>query len=452
MIVHRLYQDHLAQASYLIGCAATGEAIIIDPIRDSGLYLDAAREAGLRITAVAETHIHADFVSGSRALAAAAGATLYLSGEGGDDWQYSFASDSNVRLIRGGASIAIGNLRLDALHTPGHTPEHLTFLLTDLPASPEPYAAFTGDFLFAGDVGRPDLLERAAGHEGVMIPAARTLWKSLQRFAGLPGHLVIWPGHGAGSACGKQIGGVPVSTLGYEKKSNWAFRLSNEQEFVGAVLSGQPEPPRYFAEMKRVNKLGPPAPAAAPPPEIAFASIDPDTWILDLAACGAPRAIHMPLGKQFLTWTGSIVPPGSTIALVGTPAQAAEAARLLPLIGYDAIAGYAPPPASCAPSPWIGPTELPARLASGEILIDVRGASEREGGAIPGSLHIPLGQLPETVPGFDRATPVIVHCQGGARSPIAATLLRRLGFANVTDLRGGYAAWSKQPAPAGAVR
>ncbi len=212
MVFKRLYDTKLAQASYLIGSAETKQAVVIDPNRDVEQYLDAAAGEGLSITHVTETHIHADFVSGSRELAARTGATLYLSDEGDADWKYAFAVKDGAVLLKDGDSFAVGSLRIQARHTPGHTPEHLSFLVTDTANADDPIGAVTGDFLFVGDVGRPDLLERAAHHAGTMEASARTLFRSLQQLKDLPDSLQIWPGHGAGSACGKNLGAVPQST------------------------------------------------------------------------------------------------------------------------------------------------------------------------------------------------------------------------------------------------
>src|SRR6476659_3765655 len=258
MFFRRFYDDQLAQASYLLGCQATGEALVVDPNRHLEPYLRGAEAEGLRITHVTETHIHADFVSGSRELAARAGARLLLSAEGGPEWSYAFARDAGATLLRDGDRFMVGNIRFDVLHTPGHTPEHLSFLVTDTPATDRPMGAITGDFIFVGDVGRPDLLEKAARVAGTMRASAHALFGSIQRFKQLPDYLQLWPGHGAGSACGKALGAVPSSTLGYERIANWAFTAGSEAEFVKLVLEGQPAPPRYFAVMKRLNRDGPP--------------------------------------------------------------------------------------------------------------------------------------------------------------------------------------------------
>ena len=243
MLVRRFYDDRLAQASYMIGCQRTGEAIVIDPAREVGPYLVAAREEGVRITRVTETHIHADFMSGARELAHRTGAALLLSGEGGTEWQYGFATTDDASLLRDRDVILMGGVRLDVWHTPGHTPEHLVFIVTDIARSGEPVGMVSGDFVFVGDVGRPDLLERAAQARGTKEAGAAQLFRSLQRLRTLPDHLQIWPGHGAGSACGKALGAMPTSTLGYERRTNWAFGLDVEAAFIAAVLDGQPTPP-----------------------------------------------------------------------------------------------------------------------------------------------------------------------------------------------------------------
>src|SRR5215218_3979840 len=266
MLFRRVYHDRLAQAAYLVACQATKEAIVVDPLRDPAPYLEAARMEGVRIVAVTETHVHADFLSGAAALAAAAGAQLLLSGEGSGPAAYDQSAYPTARWLRDGERLRVGKVELQALHVPGHTPEHLAFLVTDTAVDDAPMGMLSGDFLFVGDVGRPDLLERAAGMRGTMADSARQLHASLRRLAPLPDYLQIWPGHGAGSACGKALGAVPQSTLGYERRANWAFRAAGEAEFVDRVLAGQPEPPAYFARMKTLNARGAPAPRPWSPP------------------------------------------------------------------------------------------------------------------------------------------------------------------------------------------
>lgn len=468
MLLQRFYDTHLAQASYLVGCQATGEAIVIDPTRDVEPYLDAARAAGVAITHVTETHIHADFVSGARELAARTGAALLLSGEGGPDWQYAFAAADGARLLHGGDRVAVGNLAFDVRHTPGHTPEHLSFLVTDtgstLAAHAGPVGVFTGDFVFVGDVGRPDLLEKAAGHAGTMEAAARTLFRSLQRFKTLPDRLQLWPGHGAGSACGKALGAVPGSTVGYEKRANWGLAVADEDEFVRMVLAGQPEPPAYFAVMKQVNKVGPVvlggfrhperlAPDRLPAVLAAGASVV-DTRAADAFADGhVPGTINIPLGKSFTTWAGSLLPYDRPIYLLADDeASARIAVHELALIGLDHVVGYFGPDALDAAAargplqavPQTDAGALARDVAAGAVhVLDVRGRAEWDAGHVPEASHIPLGDLATRLGEVPRDRPVVVHCQGGSRSAIAASLLQAHGIERVVNLPGGFAEWTR---------
>src|SRR5690554_4575206 len=263
MFFQHIYDKTLSQGSYLIGCQATGESMVIDAKRDVDTYLEIAKQNGLKITHVTETHIHADFLSGTRELAALTDAKIYLSDEGGPDWQYNFLHEG----LKDGDKIRIGNLSLEVIHTPGHTPEHISFVLRDHPASDEPVMIFTGDFVFVGDIGRPDLLEKVTREKGSKEEGAKAMYRSLQKFRELPVHIQVWPGHGAGSACGKALGAVPSSTVGYELARNWAFGFpNNEQAFVDNLLDGQPEPPRYFAMMKKLNKVERPLLTTVPQP------------------------------------------------------------------------------------------------------------------------------------------------------------------------------------------
>jgi len=471
MIVKRFYDARLAQASYLIGCGRTGSAIVIDPSRDIGQYLDMAADEGVAVTHVTETHIHADFVSGARELAARTGAALFLSDEGDADWKYAFARADGAVLLKDGAEIRVGNVVLRAVHTPGHTPEHLSFLVTDTAAANEPIAIVTGDFVFVGDVGRPDLLEKAARVEGTMEQAARTLYASLQRFASYPDWLQIWPGHGAGSACGKGLSAVPHSTVGYERRFNWAFEASNEEEFVRMVLAGQPEPPTYFAEMKRINKDGPPLLGAFRRPErLGLTNIvtllGTGALVIDsrpaneYAARHIPGTINIPLNRSFNTWAGWLVPFDRDFYLVideGDPAHVDEAARDLAMIGLDRVAGYF---GSSVIDEWAAAgnalgsirqitTEMLAeRMVAGDVsVLDVRGSVEWDVGHLPGARNIPVGHLTAFLGDIPREVPLVVHCQSGARSAIAASVLQARGFTNVLNLGGGFAAWQERQLP-----
>ena len=466
MFLRRFYDDGLAQASWMIGCQKTGDAIVIDANRDIRQYLEAAAAEKLRITQVTETHIHADFVSGTRELARATGATLLLSAEGGSDWQYAFAATDGARLLRDGDVITVGNIRIAVLHTPGHTPEHLSFLVTDTAAASEPIGIVTGDFVFVGDVGRPDLLEKAAKVANTMEAGARQLFHSLERFRTLPDFVQVWPGHGAGSACGKALGAIPTSTVGYEKRFNWGVATTDEATFVRMVLEGQPEPPLYFAEMKRINRDGPailggfPSPAAGDRDalERALAS---GTVVIDTrpaAVFGAghvPGTLNIPLNKSFSTWAGWLVSYDVDIHLIADDERAvATAVRELAMIGLDRVTGWY---ATAVVTAWrdagrhlgtiatLEPAALAPRLAAGDVtLVDVRNRSEWEAGHLPHALHIPLGHLAARLAEIPRDRPIVVQCQSGARSAIAASHLQRLGVVDVHDLLGGFQRWSAE--------
>ena len=468
MFFRQFYDTSLAQASYLIGCQASGDAIVVDPLRDITPYLRAAEREGLRITHVTETHIHADFVSGARELAAATGAALHLSGEGGPDWQYAFAEADGARLLRDGDVLMVGNIRLDVMHTPGHTPEHLSFVVTDTPAASGPMGVLTGDFVFVGDVGRPDLLEKAAKVANTMEAGARTLYASLERFRALPDHLQVWPGHGAGSACGKALGAVPSSTVGYEKRANWGVGTLDESEFVRQVLAGQPEPPAYFAQMKRINRDGPPVLGRrlAPPREALahlVAQVAAGAWLVDLRPAGdfaaghVPGALSLPYNRSFTTWAGSLLPYGEPLHLITSARGAAadeaiaQAVHDLSLIGLDDVAGWYDGDTLDAwqgeQRPWEDVATLTAsdlaarRLREPLQVLDVRGATEFDAGHLPDAAHVPLGDLPAAAAALDPLQPIVVQCQSGARSMIAASVLQRAGRQDVFNLAGGFVAW-----------
>ncbi len=460
MLVRRFYDDRLAQAAYLIGCQRTGEAIVIDPPRDIAPLLEAAASEGMRITKVTETHIHADFVSGGRELAAATGAIPLLSAEGGADWQYGYAAADGATLLHDGDVIILGAVRLQVWHTPGHTPEHLAFVVIDGARSEEPVAMVSGDFVFVGDVGRPDLLEKAAHVAGTMEAGARQLFASLGRLASLPDHLQIWPGHGAGSACGKALGAMPTSTLGYERRTNWAFAIDDESAFVTAVLEGQPTPPAYFGTMKRINRDGPPvlghrgAPAALPTTD--FVAARDEGVVLDVRPAmeyGAGHlrgTVNIPLLRSFTTWAGWLLPYDQPIALIADDADdALEAQRALASIGLDTVRGAFGSDlldAAAGGPDWqtlarshIG--KVDALIAAGRRVLDVREPSEWAQGHIPGAEHHPLGRLRESIAGVPRETPLAVHCQSGLRSAIGASVLQTMGFTDVVNLDDGFAVW-----------
>lgn len=441
MIIERIYDRKLAQASYFVGCAATGEAIVIDPLRDIAPYQELATLHGMTISSVAETHIHADYLSGTRELSAATGARMILSDEGDADWKYQFAHDPLVTLVKDGDSFKIGNLRFDVVHTPGHTPEHIALVLTDTPAGDVPHSAFTGDFLFVGDVGRPDLLERAANLAGTMEQGARVLFQSIQRTVSWSDSLLIWPAHGAGSACGKSLGGSPVSSMGYERATNWAFQIHSEQEFVDAVLAGQPEPPVYFAEMKRLNKVGPTVLGDQRPLANLRSAIGFHVDVRDADTIRGKMfdgSLVIPRGNGFTNWAGWLLAYNQPVTLIAeNQAMADQAVRDLQTIGLDIAAGWIKPDdvaASCGPmagTSW-------DQVRETDFVLDVRGINEWSAGHHPRAVHIPLGNLTARVGELPRDQRIVVHCQGGGRSPIAMSILRRGGFTDIAEIPAGF--------------
>jgi hydroxyacylglutathione hydrolase len=457
MLLRYFYDKSLAHASYMVGCQRTGEAIVIDPGRNVEPYLEAAAAEGLRITGSAETHIHADFVSGSRELADRVGAKLYLSDEGPADWKYQFADQHSSQLVRNGDVIRVGKVKLEVLHTPGHTPEHISFVLTDEGGGANvPMGIFTGDFVFVGSIGRPDLLETAAGVKGSAEAGARQLYHSMRKFRDLPDHLQVWPAHGAGSACGKGLGAIPSSTVGYEKLFNPALQYEDEQKFVDYILADQPETPFYFAVMKRVNKVGPElvrnlVPVKSPAPDL-LPKIARSEQTIDVApaaefAAGhVPGTINVPL-NMLAQWTGFIVDYDKPLHLIAEPAVLPDVLKRLRSIGIDnvcdAFDASAVKAAGVRTESYASetPQQLSERVAGRAVtLLDVRAATEFQEGHIAGAEHRFLGKLLREIDTIDRSRPVVAQCQAGGRSAIATSILQRAGF-DVTNMSGGYNAW-----------
>jgi hydroxyacylglutathione hydrolase len=452
MYFKQFFDEKLAQYAYLIGCQKNGEAVIIDPMRDIDTYIAAAEKEGLKIVAAADTHIHADYISGLRELAER-GVKVYASDEGDKDWKYEWLNNSsyNYQLLKDGDEFKIGNIIIRAWHTPGHTPEHISYFVTDGAAADEPLGIVTGDFVFVGDVGRPDLLESAAGAVGNMEPSARRLFKTVESFKNVPEYLQIWPGHGAGSACGKALGAVPESTVGYELRFNNSIRAaSDEDNFVKFILDGQPEPPLYFARMKRDNKLGPKVLGSVPQPKrLSLADIDNlanskeftviDTRTREQFYLGSiPGSISSTLNKQFNTVAGSYVTDEENIVLVIEESKVNEAVLDLIRIGLDNITGY------------LTPDDLKKYIASGgklEVIqpvkfdqideyenndfyqiVDVRKATEFATGSIPGAINIAHTRLHPRKNELPTDKTLVVHCQAGGRSAVGASFLKREGF------------------------
>ena len=470
MLLRYFFDSKLAQASYMVACQATGEAIIIDPGRNIEIYLEAAAVEGVEIVAATETHIHADFVSGCRELAERVGAALYLSGAGGPDWQYQYLANYVHHRLKDGDSWHIGQIKFEAMHVPGHTPEHLALLVTDRTAMAEPMGVFSGDFVFAGDVGRPDLLETAAGVKGAKEQGAQALFHSLQRFKQLPDYLQIWPGHRAGSVCGKALGAVPSTTLGYERLANPAFQLEDQAEFVPAVLADQPEPPRYFATMKRINREGPAllkdrsAPPRLPVETLerlrqAGAPIMDTRSHLDFAQGHVPGTFNNPFAaRSFVTYAGSFLDDETPFYLIIDEAQVDEAVTDLRRIGLDNITGYF---SSETVAKWTHQTghkpgsiaqvrvaEVAEAVKTGRLaVIDVRSAAEFAAGHLPAARNIALGSLLDHLAEVPVNQPLVLQCLSGFRSSIAASLLASRGRTNMMNLQGGYQAWRQARQP-----
>jgi hydroxyacylglutathione hydrolase len=463
MLLKYFYDKSLAHASYMVGCQRTGEAIVIDPSRSVEQYLEAAAAEGLRITGSAETHIHADFVSGSRELADRSGAKLYLSDEGPADWKYQFADKHSSQLLKDGDVIQVGKIKLEVMHTPGHTPEHISFVLTDEGGGANlPMGIFTGDFVFVGSIGRPDLLETAAGVVGSAETGARQLYHSIERFKSLPDHLQVWPAHGAGSACGKGLGAIPSSTVGYERLFNPSLQYQDEQEFVDYILADQPETPFYFAVMKRVNKVGPelarnlPAVHLLPTGDLAASSREHMVIDIRNAASFADGhvvgAMNVP-SNSLVQWAGFFVDYNKPLFLLTNSDSLAANLRSLRSIGIDNVQGYFDINASEVQKQFMEsyssatPQELAASIENGAVrLIDVRAATEFNEGHIQNAEHHFLGNLLRQLSQMDKSKPLVVQCLAGGRSAIGTSILQRAGF-KVTNMSGGYKAWRASGLP-----
>jgi hydroxyacylglutathione hydrolase len=457
MFFQHVYDKSLAQASYFIGCQKAGVAIVIDAKRDIDTYLEIAKANNMKITHVTETHIHADFLSGTRELAAVTGAEIFLSDEGGEGWQYEFQHTG----LKDGSVITVGNLTLEVLHTPGHTPESISFLLTDKPASMEPVMLFTGDFVFVGDIGRPDLLEKAAGIVGTKEAGAIQMYRSIQKFEALPDHLQVWPGHGAGSACGKALGAVPSSTVGYEKIRNWAFHYENNQDgFVKYLLADQPEPPKYFAMMKHLNKVDRPLLTSVPTQkklnteEVKEAMAKGVKLIdtrnkVDFANGFVPNSINIQGNNAFATWMGWFVDYQEPFMLVASDAMIEDLTRKLMRIGLDNVLGYVSDieelKVELQKSNIIEIDEFKTYLEDENAqVIDLRGAAEYNNGHIVGVENIFIGTLLQNLDKISKDKQVVIHCQSGDRAAIGYSLLVKNGYQNVKNYSASYADWVKK--------
>jgi hydroxyacylglutathione hydrolase len=457
MYFQHVYDKSLAQASYFIGCQKAGVAAVIDPKRDVDTYIEIARANNMKITHILETHIHADFLAGSRELAKLTGADMYLSDEGGEGWLYEFPHIG----LKDGDQIKLGNLVIDVLHTPGHTPESISFLLTDTPAINKPVMLFTGDFVFVGDIGRPDLLEKAAGMIGTQDIGAKQMYQSIKKFDALPDYIQVWPGHGAGSACGKALGSVPSSTVGYEKIRNWAFQFGKDEKgFADYLLEDQPEPPKYFAMMKKLNKVD--RPLLTEVPKLKALSADELKANLlkgmklvdarektEFAKGFIPGSINIQGNSSFGTWAGWFLKYDEPFMILADEGQLDDLTRKLMRIGLDNIEGYI-----SSTSVWeetggalqtanvISLEETKTLIHNNNVqVIDLRGATEFKSGHIAKADNVFVGTLIENLDKISKDRKVIIHCQGGDRASIGYSILARNGFTNVANFSGSINEW-----------
>ncbi len=451
MLLKYFYDEQLAQASYLLACPGSGTAIVIDPARHIQPYLDTAKQHNLIIEYVTETHIHADFVSGIRELSHATGAKMLLSGEGDTDWQYQFP-DNNICLLKDGETIMIGDVKLNVLHTAGHTPEHLSFVVTDSHAD-KAMGIFTGDCLFVGDVGRPDLLEESAGQQGTREIGAKQQFANITRFKQMPDYLQVFPGHGAGSACGKALGAVPSTTLGYEKLFNPAFQYDDEADFVEWLLAGQPEAPKYFSQMKKVNKQGVALlhDLLVPKRITDKNQIDPhqhlviDTRQADaFAEAHIAGTVNIPhSAKGFATYVGWYIDFDDSSYLIADENNLQSILRDLRAIGVDNIVGYAPLNIIEGASGEIIQKTPKEIHEAGIKILDVRSMNEYQESHIPNVQHIHMGYVPHYLQDIPNDEPLAIQCGGGLRSQIVASILQREGFTNIVNMVGGISQWKK---------
>jgi glyoxylase-like metal-dependent hydrolase (beta-lactamase superfamily II)/rhodanese-related sulfurtransferase len=451
MIFTQHYLACLSQGSYLIGDESTGRAVVVDPRRDIDDYLSEAAEHGLRIERVIETHIHADFLTGHLELAAATGAQICYSEEADVEFP--------VEPLRDGQRISLGEVTLEVLATPGHTPESICIVVYERGDDEVPYGVLTGDTLFVGDVGRPDLL---AGTGLSSETLARTLYDSLHdKLLKLPDATRVFPAHGAGSACGKQLSSETSSTIGEQRRNNYALQLTDVDQFVAAITEGQAPRPRYFEFDSLRNRELRPLLDVKPPSLLDIDDVcehaRAGAILLDAReqaayASGHLRgAVNVGLQGRFAESAGLIFPPDRDIVLVGDAALADESKTRLSRVGFDRVIGqlrdlpsvFTQRPDLVETASRVTAEQLAELLGSrpGLQLVDVRNPGETEDGVIPGAQEIPLPALTDSIESLDQREPVVAYCASGYRSLVAASVLRASGFADVSDLVGGFDAW-----------
>jgi hydroxyacylglutathione hydrolase len=450
MIFHQYFLQCLSQLSYLIGDETSGRAVVVDPRRDIAVYLCDAQRDGLQIERVIETHCHADFLSGHLELAAT-GATICY-GEGAD-------VDYPIEYLRDGQRLDLGQVCLEIRATPGHTPESISVVVYEHAGDPVPYGVLTGDTMFIGDVGRPDLLS-AEGLSSAEL--AGQLFRSLHdKLLTLPDQTRVFPAHGAGSACGRSLSTETWSTIGEQRATNYALASREEADFVGAVTNGLPPVPQYFSFAAQRNRRQRPLLKDVTPPPVSFAELTAlrSTGVVvldtrepaDFATAHLRGSVNVGLSGRFAEFAGDVLAPEQRIVLVCPAGKELEARIRLGRIGFDNVIGFLENPTwvffehpdAVESSSRLTAAQLAARQAenAGLVLIDVRNPGELDAGVIPGAIRIPLTQLTRRADELDRSRPTVVHCASGYRSVIAASWLSTNGFVDVSDLLGGYAGW-----------
>jgi len=447
MHFEQFYLGCLAHASYLL--ISDGEAVVVDPQRDVDIYIDAARKHGAVIRHVFETHLHADFVSGHHELALRTGAQIYIGPKNG-------ASVAHVE-VQDGFELRVGAVRVKVLETPGHTAESICLLITDEEKSPEPWAVLTGDTLFVGDVGRPDL-PKAFKAEVL----AGMLFDSLHnKLLTLPDRVVVYPGHGAGSLCGRNLGTSRSSTIGTERLTNYALQIKTRDEFIRQLTTNLPPRPDYFPQDAQINRAGAPALRDLPPLlavkplelkrilQEGGAAIDVRS-AEEFAAGHIPGSVNIPLSGQFASWAGTLIDLNSGPVLIGTQEQLSEARTRLARIGLDfergylegGVAGWENAGLELATLPQISAQDLSKRLDAGSLhVLDVRREPEWKTAHVRIAMHHALDEFKSKMPELDHQETVFVMCKSGYRSSIACSLLQRAGFKNVINVIGGFDAW-----------
>ena len=452
MLFTQYYLDCLSQASYLIADETTKQAVVVDPRRDVAEYLADANEHGLTIVGVIDTHFHADFLAGHLELAAATGAWI--------GFGQRAEADFPIRKLADGERIPLGDVTLEILETPGHTPESISVLVFEHADDEVPYGVLTGDALFIGDVGRPDLL---ASIGFTADELGRMLYSSIQRLVTLPDQVRVFPAHGAGSACGKNLSTERQSTIGEQRAMNYACQPMSEEDFVRIVTEGQPAAPDYFLydalQNRKQHRVFDAANAPVPltldeviAKQAAGAVVIDARDPQEFAAAHLHGSVNVPADGRFAETSGTVVTAGQEIVVVAPQDREEETVVRLARIGFDTVAGYLREPEGAflaAPDLVVRASRLTATELDEArhrdlppVVVDVRNTGELIAGTIPGSINIPLAQLPHRLEEIPTDRPVVVHCAGGYRSSVAASLLRKQGWTDVSDLLGGYSAWT----------